>query len=258
MKNKQKRLETLKKMLQEERSMKISDISRRLGVSPMTTRRDIDILSSEGIVKVLHGAVVYDSNNYEGTLSDYMLTVAENRNVEEKREIGKFAASMVEENDIIFIDAGSTTEFFTSALPDDISFTVVCYSINIFLAISALKNVEVVLMGGRYNRRTTIFEQTQSTDSLQNNRTRKAFLSAGGLHAKLGVTCANQSECLVKRAALASTAESYLLIDSTKFGHVHSCFFAHEDDFDHIITNRDAPREYVELLQEKHISVHYV
>jgi DeoR family deoxyribose operon repressor len=258
MKNKQKRLELLKHMLQEEKTMKISDISRRLGVSPMTTRRDIDLLSREGIVKVFHGAVVYNADHEEGSLSEYMLTVAENRNVEKKKRIGSYAASFVEENDVIFIDAGSTTEFFTTSLPEDISFTAVCYSINIFLALSTLKNVEIILLGGRYNRKTTIFEQSYSTESLQDNRARKAFISAGGLHPKLGVTCANQSECAVKRAAIGSSAASFLLIDSTKLGHVHSCFFADEGMFTHLITNSEAPEEYVQLFGEKQVSAHYV
>ncbi len=258
MKSKEKRLSYLKKMLQIENSLKISEISERLGVSPMTTRRDIDILAHQGIVKVLHGAVVYNSNNYTGGLSDYMLNVAENLNVDKKKEIGRRAATFVEENDILFIDAGSTTESFANYLPTDFPFTVVCYSINIFLAVAGHKNVNIILAGGTYNRTTTILEQPKISEVLHNNRTKKAFISAGGFHSKLGLTCAHQSECHVKKTAISSSVESFLLIDSSKFGSVHSCFFAKPDAFNHIITNKDVPWDYKNLLDDQTFTVHYV
>ncbi len=258
MSSKEKRLSKLKRMLQVENSMKISDISERLGVSPMTTRRDIDILAHQGIVKVLHGAVVYNSNDYPGGLSDYMLGVAENLNIEKKQDIGRHASSYIEENDIIFIDAGSTTEAFARFLPTDFPFTVVCYSINIFLAVAGHRNVNIVLAGGTYNRTTMILEQPKTSEILKNNRTRKAFISAGGFHSKLGLTCAHQNECQVKRTALSSTVESFLLIDSSKFDQVHTCFFAHENEFNQIITNSDLSKNYRKLLEDKNIPTHLV
>jgi DeoR family transcriptional regulator, deoxyribose operon repressor len=258
MKSKEKRLSYLKKMLQIENSLKISEISERLGVSPMTTRRDIDILAHQGVVKVLHGAVVYNSNNYTGGLSDYMLNVAENQNVNKKKEIGRRAVTFVEENDILFIDAGSTTESFANYLPTDFPFTVVCYSINIFLAVAGHKNINIILAGGTYNRTTTILEQPKISEMLLNNRTKKAFISAGGFHSKLGLTCTHQSECQVKKTAISSSVESFLLIDSSKFGSVHSCFFAKPEAFNHIITNNDVSGDYKKLLHEQTFAVHYV
>lgn len=258
MKSKENRLAYLKKMLQIENSLKISEISQRLGVSPMTTRRDIDILAHQGIVKVLHGAVVYNSNNYNGGLSDYMLNVAENQNVDKKKEIGRLAATFIEENDILFIDAGSTTESLSNYLPTDFPFTVVCYSINIFLAVAEHKNINIILAGGTYNRTTTILEQPKNSEVLQNNRTKKAFISAGGFHSKLGVTCAHQSECHIKKQAISLSVESFLLIDSSKFDRVHSCFFAKPESFDHVISNADIPEPYKNLLEENRIKAHYV
>jgi DeoR family transcriptional regulator, deoxyribose operon repressor len=258
MKNKAKRLEALKTMLQVENSMRISEISKRMGVSPMTSRRDIEILSNQGIVKVLHGAVVYNSTSSSSGLFDYTLTIAENQNIDKKKEIGRYAAACIAENDIVFLDAGSTTEFLAQFLPTEFPFTVICYAINIFLAVAGHKNINVILSGGSYDRKTMILHPPNYCEILQNNRTHKAFISAGGLHAKLGVTCANQGECDMKKAALRSTVESYLLIDSTKFDNVSACFFANPESFSHIITNSDAPEDYVRLLKDKHIFAHFV
>ena len=258
MSNKQKRLEVLKSMLKVDHSMKISDISNRIGVSPMTTRRDIEILENEGFIKVLHGAVIYNSAESEGGLSNYMLTVAESQQKEKKRLIAHHALSFIEDDDIIFIDAGSTTESLARRLPQDIKLTVICYSINIFLAVADHKNITTILLGGIYNRETMILEQKGVAPILQSNRTKKAFISAGGFHSKLGVTCSNENESLTKKTAVNQTAESFLLVDSTKFNMVKPCFFADTTSFDHIITDNETPEDYRKLLDTIDSSIHYV
>ncbi len=258
MSNKQKRLEVLKSMLKVEHSMKISDISNRIGVSPMTTRRDIEILEHEGFIKVLHGAVIYNAAAEPGGLSDYMLTVAESRQKEKKQHIAHHALSYIEDNDIIFLDAGSTTESLARRLPENLKLTVICYTINIFLAVADHPNITVILLGGTYNRETMILEQKGVSPILQNNRTKKAFISAGGFHTKLGVTCSNENERLTKQTAVNQTAESFLLIDSSKFGEVNSCFFAGTNDFDHIITDNNIPDNYREELAGFDTEVHFV
>ena len=258
MSNKQKRLETLKGMLKVEHSMKISEISKRIGVSPMTTRRDIEILEDEGYIKVLHGAVIYNSDRDAGGLYDYMLTVAESQYKEQKKQIAHKALSFIEEDDIIFLDAGSTTESLARRLPEDISLTVLCYTINIFLAVADHENIKTILIGGTYNREGMILEQQGISPILKNNRTKKAFISAGGFHNKLGVTCSNDNESLTKKTAVNQTAESFLLMDSSKFGEVHPCFFAEPSDFDHIITDNGVTDEYRGLLSEIDCTIHYV
>ena len=257
MSNKQKRLEVLKSMLKVEHSMKISDISKRIGVSPMTTRRDIEILENEGFIKVLHGAVIYNAAENEHALSGYMLTVAESCNKDKKKLIAHHALSCIEDNDIIFIDAGSTTESLARRLPADINLTVICYTINIFLAVADHPNITTLLLGGTYNRETMILEQKGVSPILENNRTKKAFISAGGFHSRLGVTCSNENECLTKKTAVNQTAESFLLMDSSKFNEVNSYFFAETGAFDHIITDNDLPDDYRLLLDSMDTKVHY-
>lgn len=259
MSNKEKRLEVLKGMLKIEHSMKISDISKRVGVSPMTTRRDIEILEAEGFVKVLHGAVIYNPLQDVGGLSDYMLTVAESQYKEEKKNIALKALSFIDDEDIIFLDAGSTTESLARRLPENINLTVICFSINIFLAVADHENIKTLLIGGNYNKETMILEDNSNCPILENNRTRKAFMSAGGVHSRLGVTCSNDNESATKKTALSRTAESYLLVDSSKFGLVNPCFIAETGDYNHIITDRNSiSEEYIEYLDSINTEIHYV
>lgn len=249
MTTKKARLESLIRMLQVEGSLKITEISARLGVSPMTTRRDLELLSSQGEVKVLYGAVIYTGDEAKGSLSDYLLDVAESLNKEKKKRIAQHAASLIEDNDIIFLDGGSTTELLAQYIPSEYHITVVCCSINVFLTIANKKNIDVILSGGMYNRKTMILEQAMDSEILKNNRIRKAFISAGGVHEKLGVTCANQNECVIKKTAMESSLEKILVVDSTKFGYVHSCYFADMEEFDTILTDMNLQANYQKFFE---------
>ncbi|MBI9093493.1 MAG: DeoR/GlpR transcriptional regulator [Sphaerochaeta sp.] len=251
MTTKKARLESLIRILQLEGSLKITEISERLGVSPMTTRRDLEFLSNQGEVKVLYGAVIFTGDEAKGSLSDYLLAVAESQNKEKKKRIAQYAASLVEDNDIIFLDGGSTTELLAQFIPSEFHVTVVCCSINVFLTIANKKNIDVILIGGMYNRKTMILEQSMDSEILRNNRIRKAFISAGGVHEKLGVTCANQSECVIKKTAMESSLEKILVVDSTKFGFVHSCYFAGMEEFDLILTDNSLQEKHRKFLQDK-------
>ncbi len=73
---------------------------------------------------------------------------------------------------------------------------------------------------------------------LKDIRVNKAFVSAGGVHPKLGVSCANFSEVGMKRAIIENAAESYLVIDSSKLDKVKAAHFAECSDFVAILSER--------------------
>lgn len=233
------RREAVVKMVKQEQSIKITELSRRLGVSSMTIRRDLERLSDAGLIKVLYGAVFFTGKDETNPLTEYRLSEAQTLQVEEKKRIALYAAGLIKEGDILFLDAGSTTYYLAKYLPEEFPFTVICYSLNIFLAVSEHRNVELILAGGVYNPQTTILEQPEPAELFSRNRAAKAFISAGGIHPRLGVTCSAPAECEMKKAALAGSAERILLADSSKYGRVTSCYFAEPEDFDKIIT--DAP-----------------
>ena len=73
---------------------------------------------------------------------------------------------------------------------------------------------------------------------LKDIRVNKAFVSAGGVHPKLGVSCANFSDVGMKQAVIANAAERYLVIDSSKLNKVKAAYFASCSDFTAIISER--------------------
>jgi len=227
---KQVRLEMIKDYLRQKKSVTVQELADLLKVSHMTVRRDLTELSRHDAVKIIHGGVLYqeDEQDYK---NKYTLADARRHMLEEKKRIARKAVSLIEQGDIIIIDAGSTGELIAEYLPDNLSLTVICYALNIADIISAKPNCSLIVTGGYYHQSSMVLESKEGLDLLNQNRANKTFITASGVSINLGVTCSNFFERLVA--------------DSSKFGLVKTGFFADIEDFDIIITDSNADEKTV-------------
>ncbi len=217
----------------------IHELAEHFDVSTMTIRRDLAVLEDRGAVRVFHGGVLYNgSTSPEGEDHplEYSLIAAGSRHTEEKDRIGRRAAAMIEPDDTIIIDTGSTTECLARAIPPTLPVTILCYNLNILLHVSKLKNARLVFAGGYYHPETMLFESAEGIELIRRNRANKSFVAAAGVHHQLGVTSLTV-EGRTKQAIMATAEERILLADSSKFGRVFQSFFAELSDFDTIITD---------------------
>jgi DeoR family deoxyribose operon repressor len=243
------RISQMLEILQMTRGATIRELSARLGVSEMTVRRDLEVLSEERKVRLVHaGAIPAENLQRGGSSSD----------AEERMRIGRKAATLVEPGDIVIIDSGSTTEWLARAIPEDLPVTILCFALNILIAAGQGPQRTVVFAGGSLRHDTLVFESPEGVSLVRRYRANKAFLSAGGADAGLGLTCTDPAEAELKKAAVASSRARVLLADSRKFGIVKPVWFADLKDLDAIITDRGVSLEYVEILRELGIALHVV
>ncbi len=236
----------------------IKDLAASLEVSEMTIRRDLELLSTEGKIRLLHSGVVPADAPTGGSRPALSLSNARSPGAEEKMGIGRKAASLVEANDVIIVDAGATTEWLTRSLPPDLPVTIVCFALNIALEAGRHPAHRVVMAGGALNGDTLVCESPEAVSLIRRYRANKAFLSAGGASDTLGVTTIHAAEAELKKAAVASSQTRILLADSRKFGRVTPSWFADLDDFDAIVTDPGISLEYVEILRKLGIALHVV
>ena len=226
--DKSDRLRLLGQWVPERGSLRIEEAAGLLECSSMTVRRDV--ASAQERFVLMGGHIVaagagrlYDLNRE--------LTV----NVQAKEAVCANAIARLDDGDTIFIDCGTTTAPMANRLPANLRLTVVCYALNnIAEPLARHSNVQLILLGGRYNASSASFEVADASSELSRLGINKAFLSAAGVHATRGVTCANFHEVAIKRAATAVTLEKHLLVDATKFGKVAPAAFAVLDEFDSI------------------------
>lgn len=258
MSRKTERLSQLLDILKERNGSSVKELAETLSVSEMTIRRDLKILNSMELVHNFYGgtAITSKENSIEAFDRKYSLLDAKIEMSEEKAKIGNYAASLVEEDDIIIIDIGSTTEYMAASLSPSLRATVICCTFNTMQHLNNNSNLKIILPGGYYHNNTQMYESVEGVSLMRNLRAKKAFISAAGVHKTLGITCANSYELETKKAIIDSGAEKILLVDSSKLGQVQSSYFAQLNIFDKIITDSGINDDYKSHLRNLGIDLH--
>jgi len=254
--NKNQRIKDIINIIRLKNVVNIKELTKKLHVSEMTIRRDLDLLSQDNIVELIPGGAIFKpSVDLERDEEKYFITHEETRRIREKMRIGQKAASLFEPNDTIIIDVGSTTEYLAKFMREDIPITILCFALNILVEVYRKRNCNPIFAGGYYHENTLMFESPEGINLISRTRADKAFVSAAGVHAELGVTCANPYELETKKAILSSSKTKILLVDSSKFGKTKIAYFADLRDFDMVITDTEIPPEYSTIIKNLDIAL---
>jgi len=237
----------------------IKELSKKLEVSEMTIMRDLWELSKSNIVTLIPcGAILKKNPSIDKDEEKYLIQAAESLMLEEKIKISRKAASLIEPNDVIVIDTGSTTENLPKFIPENMPLTVICYALNILFNVYENKNWKLIFPGGYFHGDTLMLESPEGIEMIKRIRANKSFISAAGVSEKLGVTCATAYEKETKRAVIESSDKKILLVDSTKFGKIKISHFADLTDFDIIITDTGISKEFVNIIKNIGIKLYIV
>lgn len=241
----------------------IKELSASLGVSEMTVRRDVKKLEADSVIKNSNGTLVYchsNDGNHEDRAEDrsYELEEEEDRHRSAKERIGRFAASLVEADDIIIIDTGTTTVKITPFLPSDKNLTALCYNFNILKELYDNPGINLMFAGGYYYANTQMFASEFGVQFVRSIRAQKVFVSAAGIHRELGLTCANAYEVPTKKAILNSSMHKILVTDSSKFGNVRSSYFCDLGEIHEIVTDSALSDDWRDVIHEVGIKLHIV
>jgi DeoR family deoxyribose operon repressor len=230
------RLDQLATLLNEKGVMHLRDAARKLGVSEMTVRRDI---ASETARFAYLGGHIMPAERVEPE-QPYQIAAQADRHADAKRAACRHAVNHVHAEDTIFVDCGTTLQHRIDLIPQSTPITVVCYALNIADRLALAPNIRFILLGGLYHPETASFSGPQGLDTLDRIGINTAFLSAAGLDAMRGATCAHFHEVAVKQKAIATAQKNLLIIDNSKLGRVKPAFFANADVFDVIYTEDGA------------------
>ena len=254
---KQNRLDEIVHYLKENNGASVKDLASLLNVSEMTIRRDLKILDDNGIVNNFYGSAIYNPKN-QNDPSLYNLNEATCNHKESKDRIGKFCASLIQNDDTVILDTGSTIEYIARHIDQNLKLKILCITNNVLQYLVRNENFSIIFPGGFLHHNTQMFESDDSISMINKTRANKVFISAAGVHEKLGVTAANLYEIQTKKACIESGAEVYLVCDSSKFNAVKSAYFADLSDFDAIITDSDISKEWEEIINNIGIKLYKI
>lgn len=202
-------------LLKEKEIVKIQELVEATNASESTIRRDLSQLEKAKYLKRVHGG----ATKLKGKLSEPDVKEKSLKNIEAKKAIAKFAAEMIEEEDCIYIDAGTTTLQLIDFLPVDKEIVVVTNGLTHIEPLLA-RGIKTYLLGGYVKPRTGALIGRGTMSSIEQYRFDKCFLGANGIHKELGITTPDPEEAAIKRKALQLSREGYVLADDSKFNEI--------------------------------------
>lgn len=218
----EQRHEEILRLLKEKGSVTVTELTVLLDASESTIRRDISAMDQEGLLtRVFGGAVA----NGTGSLS-HEPTVEQKRILfqKEKHLIARFAASLIRPEEVVFLDAGTTT----GAMIGYLTQTEATFVTNAAAHAQQLaaKGLRVYLIGGMLKRTTEAVVGSQAVLALQSWHFSRGFFGINGIEKKAGFTTPDAEEALVKKTALAQSRECFVLADHSKFDRISAAAVA--------------------------------
>lgn len=228
----------------------INEFMESFNISTETVRRDLNLLEKQGkIEKVYGGAKLKDNPNYETAIENRMIS-----RLADKQNIGRKCVELINDNDCIFIDSGSTTYQIAKYLDSKKNLTIVTNSIHVVNELMST-DYEIIIIGGRIRHsECSIVSYDYIFDFSQLN-IQKSFICASGITIENGISDFNMHEALTRKRIITRSKEIFIASDSSKFGKDVTINVATLDQIDCIVTDDNINQLMVKNLAEKDIRI---
>jgi len=230
------------------KNVELNELCELLDTSESTVRRDLSILHDKGVlVKVRGGAIAVDDSftSLEQNVDEKAVLF-----VREKEAIARYAASLIEDGDFVFIDAGTTTEKMIDFIPA----RQVTFVTNAFVHAKRLaqRGFKVFLPAGEIKLSTEAIIGASCVLSLDQYNFTKCFMGVNGISVTGGFSTPDPNEASVKAAVINNSHTAYILADHSKFDKTSSVKFAYLNKC-RIITDRLEDKKYLSETSVKEV-----
>ncbi|RSL34231.1 DeoR/GlpR transcriptional regulator [Salibacterium salarium] len=238
------RREAILNVLKSQEVASVQELVTATGASESTIRRDLTELESEHFIKRLHGGASLSKRKLEEP------SIAEKQSIRqtEKRGIAEWAASLVNDKDCLFMDAGTTT---VEMIPFLAQKEVVVVTNGIpHVPLLLEHGIQTYVTGGKAKPGTSALTGEKAASSLKEFRFDACFLGINGMDVESGFTTPDPEEAHVKKTALTLSTRPYILADHSKTAEVAFASVASLEEAN-IITSEQIELEQLEMLRQR-------
>lgn len=252
----QQRVAVILTALQKNGSVVVEDLAEQLAVTVVTIRRDLDMLEQRGLLRRTHGgAVSIEPLFYEPFKKDRSFLAQVEKLAQEKRNIGRAAAALIEPGETIAITPGTTTTEVIRGLALNANITVITNTANIAMELSKRKDVNVFVTGGHLHGDWFSLVGPTAVRSLDNMIIHTMFIGADGMDAKWGMSCFDAEEAELNRAMVLHSRRHIAVVDHTKLNTVAKYLICDAAIVQKLITDSGATDEMIAPYKKLGIEV---
>jgi len=215
----------------------IKEIAHQFSVSEPTARRISSSLAAKHKVLRTHGGIRY----LPGSEFEYSFDVLKNKYIDEKKRIAKYAATLIHDNDIVFLEAGTTIHQLAIALAERLRKKELS---NVMVFTNSLDNLnilsslcKVIVIGGEYRTKRRDFSGYISEKMLKYLSFKYCFIGADAINIDEGVMASDVDTVRFDELLIARSQSTIVLVDSSKFKNQSLVSYASADEIAMIITD---------------------
>ncbi len=245
----EERLLSILDFLKKNNRISVEQICSLLNVSRDTARRDLVRLEEEkSIIRTRGGAILPSVHQEIKDYSNRLKTVSD-----EKKTIGKIAASFIFPGDRVILDASTTVQSCAEQI-ENVDCTIITNSINSAEVLSNNSDVNIQLLGGTLHKKHRFLYGSSVLEKLSEYHVDKAFIGVVGI-SEHGLTSPHEEDGMVKRKMINQAQQVIVLADHTKLGNTDFFRFSNLSDIDLLITDETPPKAFRDLLNKNNVEL---
>ncbi len=224
-------------VLKREGQVIAKNLSQELGLSEDTIRRDLRELAHEGLLQRVHGGAL--------PVSPAVADFSHRQDIlqEEKAAIGKAAAALIKQGQIVILDGGTTAIQVARHLPRKLQATIVTHSARTALELLDFTEIEIILIGGHLFKHSIVSVGAAAIEAISHIRADIYFMGVTGIHPEAGLSTGDLEEAYVKLALSKQAAETIVLASHEKIGAASQYVVSSLDAIGGLIVEHSVPDE---------------
>jgi DeoR family transcriptional regulator, fructose operon transcriptional repressor len=227
----------------------VATIAGNLDVTEVTIRRDLSLLAKNGLLKKTYGGAVMPGP----ANSKVSVRFRHTQNIQAKKNIGKLAADLVEDNDIIYLEAGSTCYEIIPYLSKYQDLTIIVNSLNLMRRLHELTKHNVIVTGGQYRPERMDMIGPLAEAAVAQLGGFKAFTGADDISRSAGISGADIATVTFAKIVLKQASKVIFVGDHTKFDKPALYKIADLNALDYIVTDKPLSAAWLKISRKKHI-----
>ncbi len=239
-------------LIEEKGFVSVGELSKALSVSGETIRRDILYLENQNKLIKTHGGAI----GIQQRIEPRTLDVRNDECPDLKDELSEYALNLINEDDIIVIDSGSTAIHFCKKIARRFDkLTVVTNHTDVADCFKSCKNFTVIVSGGYFLPEENAFYGDLASEFLEKLHVSKAFLFPSAISLKNGITSCNPKLATVQKTYFKISDKVIIMADSSKF---ESSGFIKLSDVTPLytfVTDKSLNKEIYDLYKEKGLNI---
>lgn len=237
-------------IINSEGQVSVSELSKKFNVSEVTIRNDLSHLEKKGLLIKTRGGGL----KTQRVGIDQQLNEKAKINSKEKQAIGKKAAELINDNDVIIIDSGTTTVEIAKQISKIKNLTVITNALNIASQLIH-DEIKVILLGGILRTSSLSLIGPIGENSIKNFYSDKCFLGVDGIDSQSGIYTPNLEEAHLNRMMIEASKELIIVTDSSKFKRKSFAHIAPINKVNIVITDSRIPEDELKNLHSMGIKV---